>query len=396
MARNTKPGSTRRIRNWLGIILAIVVVGVTGFWAGRTTVAPPAPLPTSAAKELTTSVTEATVGRMLNLNTRVETVLVPVAENSLSGVVTFAGKSGEYVAGQALYSVSGTPVRVIPGSTPFYRPLSAGIAGPDVAQLNAFLKSKGYKANSGSKFDWRTKVGVKAWQKKLGQKQTGVIAVGEIMAIPKLPARLRIDTKNLYAGKRLQGGENLVSRIGTDVGFTVSLQREQVKLIPSDAKITVRSGDKAWPAKIAKIDAGEEGNPVAKLTGPDGGTICGDDCGTLPLKEDTYLPCDIELVPAVTGPAVPVAAIKTGVDGKTSVLVVNSDGTRTETPVTVKESQDGMAVVSGVKVGTKIVFFAREGEEPGPNTSNNGQPPPEETPPPEEAPPSEITTEPTP
>ena len=57
------------------------------------------------------------------------------------------------------------------------------------------------------------------------------------------------------------------------------------------------------------------------------------------------------VVPEVTGPAVPLAAVQTGVDG--SVFVVMADGAHRA--VTVRGTSGGVAVVDGVRAGERVV-----------------------------------------
>jgi len=70
----------------------------------------------------------------------------------------------------------------------------------------------------------------------------------------------------------------------------------------------------------------------------------------------------VAVVKPATGPAVPVAAITTQADGRTTVLMVDGSGARAEREVRVKASQDGVAIVDGVKVGERVQVLADSGD----------------------------------
>src|SRR5262249_54743674 len=65
------------------------------------------------------------------------------------GTIASLPTVGQVVSqGQPLYEVNATPVVLLYGSTPAYRSLSAGMTGPDVAQLNFDLVALGYATSS--------------------------------------------------------------------------------------------------------------------------------------------------------------------------------------------------------------------------------------------------------
>ena len=59
------------------------------------------------------------------------------------------------------------------------------------------------------------------------------------------------------------------------------------------------------------------------------------------------------MVPPVTGPVVPVSALRTQPDGAARVTVVR-DGVQEERTVIVRGSADGLAVVDGVDAGETV------------------------------------------
>ena len=81
--------------------------------------------------------------------------------------------------------------------------------------------------------------------------------------------------------------------------------------------------------------------------------VCGEDCDTLPADATTSLLSQVSVVPPVSGPVVPVSALRTQPDGAATVTVVR-DGAAEDRTVTVLGSADGLAVVDGVDAGEQV------------------------------------------
>jgi peptidoglycan hydrolase-like protein with peptidoglycan-binding domain len=342
-------GAVRRTTRWLaGAALVVAVAGVA-FWAGRATLGSPVTTP----NDITTVehvVAEATVGRSLSLNVTVEQPFVLVATNGLSGTVTAVGSDDLTEVGDTLYEVDTVPVRAVAGDVPFWRPLDAGAAGEDVTQLQAALAELGFfSGQADGQFGFGTGQAVRAWQRELGLPVTGVVGLGELVAVPSLPARLRLD-EPIVTGARLGGGEPAVAAPSGEVGFFLVVSPHQARLIPPDAAVTIEHGDHTWPAVLGESETDDGGNVRFALTAPDGGVVCGQDCGELPAAERTSLRARVAVVPELSGPAVPVAAIRSDPDG--SAWVVMADGARRT--VTVLSSSGGVAVVDGVATGERV------------------------------------------
>jgi hypothetical protein len=93
--------------------------------------------------------------------------------------------------GDELYAVSGSPVVLLYGSTPAYRSLSQGQTGADVTELNTDLVAMGYvsAADLGPQSGWdyfsaQTAGGVQRLQARLGQAETGSLALGSAVFLP--------------------------------------------------------------------------------------------------------------------------------------------------------------------------------------------------------------------
>lgn len=341
----------------LALALGAVVCLVAAFWAGRVTTRP-APVPTDApAAVVLTAVTQRTVGRTLNLSVAVDQPLVPVATNSLAGVVTAVGRGGVITTGDMLYAVNNVPVRAVESSMPFYRPLSVGAAGDDVKALRTALVSLGYAETGGTTFTEGTAEAVKEWQRALGVTANGRIALGELVAIPKLRGGVVLDTKALLPGAALVGGETLVRMPDGAPNFTLVLTNEQAALVPTTSTVEVPWRGSVRKAVVARSQTNEQGQTVLTLTASGGGPVCGDQCAGVVTGSTLHLMSRIQVVPPVTGPAVPVTAITTDPAGQASVLVVKGDQ-RVRRSVRVLGTQDGVAVVAGVTVGEVVQVFA--------------------------------------
>src|SRR5512132_2076164 len=82
------------------------------------------------------------------------------------------------------------PVLLLCGSTPAYRSLSEGASGPDVTELNANLVHLGYATRaqldpSSAYFSSETASAVEKLQSKLGEDQTGSLALGRAVFLPE-------------------------------------------------------------------------------------------------------------------------------------------------------------------------------------------------------------------
>jgi peptidoglycan hydrolase-like protein with peptidoglycan-binding domain len=333
------------------IAMTLLLVGAGGWWAGRATVASPAAdLLEQAARPTTVEVVDATVGRAIPVNVTVAQPAEPLASNHLPGVVTAVTSTSSSAQGDVVFSIAGVPVRVVKGATPFYRPLALGTEGSDVGQLQQALVELGFlQGKPTGRFDQSPRTALRAWQKQLGVTQTGTAALGELIAVPELPAALRIGP-NIRPGSALAGGEvAILGRTGTQE-FTLVLSDEQGATLTPEARIRVHHGARTWQAQVTRTTTDENGQLIRVLASPAGGPVCGSECATLPGDEQLSLRAEAVVVPEVSGPAVPAAAIRTDDAGGAYVLMQDS----TRRTVTRRGQGQGLAVVDGLAVGERI------------------------------------------
>jgi multidrug efflux pump subunit AcrA (membrane-fusion protein) len=169
------------------------------------------------------------------------------------GTYTKLPSSGDQVdCGSTLYRVNNQPVVLLCGSTPTYRSLSEGASGPDVAELNTNLVDLGYATRaqlnpSSDSFSAATAAALRKLQAKLGEDQTGSLALGHVVFLPE---SLRIATVSGELGGSAQPGAQVLSATSDTLEVQLALdpsQQETVKrgdralvTLPSNASVTGR------------------------------------------------------------------------------------------------------------------------------------------------------------
>lgn len=344
-------------RRALGVVVVLVLVAAAvavAWWAGRTTMTSTLPEAAgaggTAGQVVWATASEGSVGRSLPLSTTLRQPALPVAANGLTGVVT-AVSPGEVDSGDVVYVVGQTPVRVVAADRPFWRDLARGTKGQDVKGLQELLiAGKHLDGRADGDFGWITERAVKGWQKAQGLPQSGVVALGELVAVKDLPAVVQLG-EGIVVGKTLAGGEDSVLAPTGEREFVLVVTQEQARLIPAEASVEISFEDHTWTGVIAGSELDEFGSTTFTLTAPDGGEVCGKDCGVLPDDAQVTLRSAVVIVPKVSGTTVPAAAVRTAPDGAT--YVVTETG---EVDVTVKGSGQGVAVLegAGVEPGTRV------------------------------------------
>lgn len=373
MADAVEGSSARRA---LGVVLVLLLVAAAagaGWWASRATLTSQVPEdqdPAAAAEAVWAEATTGAVGRSLPLSTTLRQPALPVAQNALVGVVTSVSP-GEVAEGDVVYVVGETPVRVVEAGAPFWRDLARGVQGDDVVPLQRLLIEEGHLGGEpDGDFGWNTQQAVRAWQKAQGLPQTGVVRLGELVAVTDLPAVVQLG-EGVVVGKSLGGGEDSVLAPTGEREFVLVVTQEQARLIPAEATVEITFEDHTWSAVIAGSELDEFGSTTFTLTAPGGGEVCGEECGVLPNDAQVTLRSDVVIVPKVEGTTVPAAAVRTRPDG--TAYLVTQEG---EVEVGVRGSGQGVAVVDGVEPGTRVqVLGGTQGVQPAP-----AQPEPEPAP----------------
>ncbi|MBN9199979.1 MAG: peptidoglycan-binding protein [Microbacterium chocolatum] len=350
------------VRSSLTWVIAVVLTAVVTWWAASVTFARPTE-ETEMVEPQTVTVADATVDRSLSVGVTVAREVATIATNLLSGVVTQASSEYPVSEGEVVYTVGNVPVVAVQGSAPFYRELTVGNSGADVATLQAALQRLGYLAGApDGRFGEATAGALRALQRDLGAPVTGAAGLGQFLAVPTLPSAITVGA-DIFQGALLSGGEDAVRGSTGDPEFRVTLSPDRFQQIPAEASFRVFFNEDQWDAVVSGSTVDENQNIILELSAPDGGEVCGDRCGDLPSGELTTLRGEAVIAAPQSGPAIAAAAIRSSSEG--SPYVVLSSGERVD--VVVRASQGGVAVGDGVAIGDVVVL--PEGADPADGSS---------------------------
>jgi hypothetical protein len=148
--------------------------------------------------------------------------------------------------GDNLYSLNGTPVTLLYGSTPAWRTLTQGLSGPDVAQLKLDLVSIGYATRAelgpSDHFGSATATALEALQTHQGVSATGRLTLGQAVFLPG-PARITTVTATL--GTPAQAGSTVLQATSTTRQVTATIPATQVTQlhVGDPASLTLPDGN---------------------------------------------------------------------------------------------------------------------------------------------------------
>lgn len=344
----------------LTVALLVVVIAGT-WWAARatmTSVVPDEQNQTAAGQVVWAEAATGSVGRSLPLSTTLRQPAVPVAQNALSGVVTSIAP-GPVEHGDVVYVVGDTPVRVVQADAPFWRDLSRGVTGTDVEALQQLLADQGHFTGAvDGDFGAVTERAVTAWQRAEGRPRTGMVPLGELVAVHALPTVVQLG-EDIVVGRALAGGEDTVLAPTGEREFVLVVSEDQSRLISAEATVEIFYEDHQWTAVVAGTSQDEWSQITYTLTAPDGGEVCGADCDVLPADAQVTLRSEVVIVPRVEGTTVPASAIRTNADG--GAYVTTDAG---QVAVTVVGSGQGVAVVEsdGITPGVRVQLVDLPGD----------------------------------
>jgi len=185
---------------WLLALVVLVAASGVSWWLGARSQspeqaaaradAPPASWITAVVER---RVLESTV--VMRGDVRPEVTVAVGVPSSVegSGVVTRlpAAVGAELGEGVLAIEVSGRPVFVLQGSVPVFRSMSRGMGGADVWQLQLALARLGFRPDSNGVFGRATGVAVKSFYAAAGYPGVDMVAFGEVLFVPSLPARVQ-------------------------------------------------------------------------------------------------------------------------------------------------------------------------------------------------------------
>jgi len=335
-----------------GMLLSLMVLGgvaAAGYWAGTNAVAPPA-LPLQSHEPESYTVANGTVGSTARISVTAAWTTTRTLHARGGGTITSVPlKAGDEAAeGAVIATIDLQPVVVATGSVPMFRTLASGMSGPDVAQLQQLLTNKGfYSGKVDGDFGQSTRIATKSWQNSIGAAQTGVVDAGALLFVDRLPARMAVipGVADLVAP-----GGVLVNVLASSPAFTATITATQRSGLSSGQTISIMGLEGGvWTGTLGTFEpalSGVPGSYIATITG----TLCGADCGLVPVSGETALEGTIVLVPTTSGPIVPTSAMVVQPSGQSAVTM--ADGSTRA--VTVVAQANGFAVVEGLEPGAVI------------------------------------------
>lgn len=250
--------------------------------------------------------------------------------------------------GDGILEISGRPVIALPGVIPLYRDISSGDTGTDVSNLQAALTKIRLKVGSTGVFDARTQAAVGELYRRAGYRPisvggAAVAPLSEFVFVHSLPttlidlrARLGEEVEPDSTVAVLAEGIAVLTRVSPDEREGLRLGT-QVAIELSGDRI---SGAVAFVSPTLSLDrrTGVEGYLV-RVSLPESDANLVDTDVTVNIEKGTAGP---EVL------VVPVSAVYTGPDARTSVIILRSDGSQDRVLVETGASSQGLIAVDPV------------------------------------------------
>lgn len=272
--------------------------------------------------------------------------------------------------GQSLYSVNGTPVVLLYGSTPAWRALSEGLTGPDVAELNADLVSLGYATSAqlppSDYFGSATAQAVEAFQTHLGIPATGSLTLGQVAF---LPTPVRVTAVSATLGDPAGNGSPVLQGTSTTRKVTATLNASQKSEVRAGDHVSITLPDKRTTTGIIASVGRAATAPPSSGNGPPGPptvqvTIDATDPAATGTADQAPVTVAVTTATARSVLAVPVTALLTTADGHPALRVVRTHGAARTVPVSVglSDDADGLVEVSGPNLakGQRVLLPAEQ------------------------------------
>jgi peptidoglycan hydrolase-like protein with peptidoglycan-binding domain len=312
----------------LAAVLAAGVAVAAGFGFGGT--AEPKNTSSSGLPPATAQVTRQTLVDTQNESGDLGYGDSVAVNGRLSGTVTGLPATGSTVdRGKALYHVDDSPVVLLYGTLPAYRPLSPGVEGDDVKQFEENLSALGYKGFTvDTKYSESTAAAVKKWQGDLGLTKTGTVEPGRIVYAA---SHVRVDSHKAAVGDEMKPGSALLTYTALSRVVTVELDVDDQRLARKDAPVAVKLPDgKAVGGKITKTETvveeatEQQQEPTTKIVV----TVAVDDEKALAGLDQASLEVGFTAAQRENVLTVPVGALLALAEGGYGVQIVEGSVTR--------------------------------------------------------------------
>ncbi len=340
----------------IGLSVLIVAVGAVGYRLGQRTLdaRPTDPLPAAPTTVI------AVEGTLIDARpVSVEAEWQPDGEvlNRLPGTITWAAASRgslfEISAGSVLYSVDETRVVAVPGDVPAYRDMGPGLVGSDIAQLQQYLLAQGFRISvpDGS---WRgsTTTAYRDWRAANLLPPSDTVRLGEIVFLADLPLRTAT-SQALVVGGMVEDGDALFASLGDSPTLALSLPRDSSIQLEAGADVQVDvAGTTVTAVTVDRQTPSDDGNVRVTLELVGASRGCDVWCGNIPTSGASTWAGTVVLAGPATGVIVPVGALRSGANGKPTLVTVNGETGDVEVVLQV----GGRAIVEGVESGAEIVL----------------------------------------
>jgi multidrug efflux pump subunit AcrA (membrane-fusion protein) len=348
----------------LGVVVVVVAGAVAGWQAG---VFSPAASPGAGEQGAPASATAAVARENITSTTPVNATLgyagsFPVTGRG-GGTLTWLPPAGQVISqGQALYKTgNGSPVVLLYGGVPDWRPLDEGVTGADVTQLNHDLVALGeanraeISAAGWDYFSAETAAGVAKLQSALGiSSPPGSLSLGQVVFEP---GALRVAEVTGSLGGPASGP--VLAATSDRHVVTIPLEAAMQSQVTAGDAVTVTLPDgSSTPGKISSVGgvasgAGSNATIPVRVTLTDRGAA-----GTL-----DQAPVTVNITTGSTKNAlvVPVGALLAQAPGGYDVEVAGPGNTRRYVPVTTGIFDDayGLVQVTGALTpGQRVVVPA--------------------------------------
>ena len=321
---------------------AVTAVAVQG---GRAAPAAPAPprLATAAVVRTNLVTTTLTGGTLGYAPTR------PMV-NLVTGIYTWLPRPGTRVrAGGVLYRVDDTPVVLMAGAVPAWRPFGIGMTdGPDVRQLQAGLIAGhfagGLFTTPTGHYDLATADAVERWQTARGLTVTGLVPLGQVVF---LPTAILVGAMNVAAGEAAVPGQRPYQVTTGRRTVTVPLNPTLPPAFAGERVSIILPSQAIVPGKVTAVGGVSSTSGQLTVT-PSGGTGTG-------VNVQVQVSLAVQSARGVL--AVPVSALLALAGGGYGLEVVTPSGVHRLVGVTAGLFASGEAQVAGpgITAGTRVV-----------------------------------------
>jgi multidrug efflux pump subunit AcrA (membrane-fusion protein) len=287
-----------------------------------------------------------------------------------SGTLTSLPYAGQVIRqGQVLYKVdNSSPVVLLYGSVPDWRPLYEGLTGADVAQLNHDLVALGYADRTDvatlgwDYYSWETAQAVQGLEEHLGVSwPPGSLSLGQVVFEPEA---LRVSQLTGSLGSAAAGP--VLAATSDRQGVTIALDASQQSEVAAGDRVTVTLPDGATtPGVVASVgtvattSSGSGSGQGPTTTIPVQVTLT--DPAAAGTLDQAPVTVNITTATAKNVLTVPVSALLAQSSGGYDVEVAGPGNTRRYVPVSVGVFDDanGLVQVAGALApGERVVVAA--------------------------------------